>query len=324
MSTLRLPQPSPHLRPLTPALSRRAFLGASLTAAAIAACTKNSADAPQPDAAASAQPLFGISLAEWSLHRALRAGTLDHLDFPAAAKEDYGIDAVEYVNTFFKKKGDDAYVNELRKRCDDAGVQSVLIMCDGEGDLGDPNPARRAKAVENHYKWVEAGRALGCHSIRVNAQSAGSFEQQQDLAADGLRRLCLFADNFGLNVIVENHWGLSSNGQWLAGVMRKVGHPRIGTLPDFGNFDPKQYDRYQGVADMMPWARGVSAKSYDFDPATGETDKIDYRKMLKIVIDAGYRGRLGIEYEGSKQSEPDGIRMTKALLERVRAEMSKA
>jgi sugar phosphate isomerase/epimerase len=305
-------------------LSRRTFLASTLTAAALAACAKNDA-AGEPDGkAAIKEPLFKISLAEWSLHRALRGGTLDHLNFPITAKNDYDIDAVEYVNTFFKKKGDAAYNNELRKRCEDVGVKSVLIMCDGEGDLGNPDQVKRVKAVENHYKWVEAARTLGCHSVRVNAQSAGTYEQQQDLAADGLRRLCVFADDYQLNVIVENHWGLSSNGQWLSGVMKKVGHPRIGTLPDFGNFDPKQYDRYQGVADMMPWARGVSAKSYDFDPATGETDKIDYRKMLKIVVNAGYHGRLGIEYEGDKQSEPDGIRMTKALLERVRAELSKA
>jgi L-ribulose-5-phosphate 3-epimerase len=311
-------QPVPPLA----SLSRRAFLASSLAAAALAACSKN--DAKDASASSAKEPLFTISLAQWSLNRTIKSGVLDHLDFPAYTKEEFGIDAVEYVNSFFKKKNDAAYNNELRKRCDDAGVQSLLIMCDHEGNLGDPDQLKRLKAVENHYKWVEAARALGCHSIRVNAQSAGSFEQQQDLAADGLRRLCVFADGYGLNVIVENHWQLSSNGQWLAGVMKKVNHPRVGTLPDFGNFDPKQYDRYQGVADMMPWAKGVSAKSYDFNPKTGETDKIDYKRMLKIVLDAGYRGRVGIEYEGNKQSEPDGIRMTKTLLEKTRAQYAKA
>lgn len=300
------------------AFSRRAFLASSLAAAALAACSKN--DAKDASASAAKEPLFTISLAQWSLNRTIKSGVLDHLDFPAYTKEEFGIDAVEYVNSFFKKKNDAAYNSELRKRCDDAGVQSLLIMCDHEGNLGDPDQLKRLKAVENHYKWVEAAKTLGCHSIRVNAQSAGSFEQQQDLAADGLRRLCVFADDYGLNVIVENHWQLSSNGQWLAGVMKKVNHPRVGTLPDFGNFDPKQYDRYQGVADMMPWAKGVSAKSYDFNPQTGETDKIDYKRMLKIVLDAGYRGRVGIEYEGNKQPEPEGIRMTKTLLEKTRAQ----
>jgi sugar phosphate isomerase/epimerase len=269
------------------------------------------------------EALFTISLAQWSLHRTLQAGELDHLDFPKAAKETFGIDAVEYVNSFFKKRGDDEYVRELRKRCDGLGVRSVLIMCDGEGDLGDPDEARRVKAVERHRPWLDAAAALGCHSIRVNAASKGSFEEQQKLAADGLRRLCELGDKQGLNVIVENHWGLSSNGRWLSGVMKLVGHQRVGTLPDFGNFDPKEYDRYQGVADMMPFARGVSAKSHDFDDS-GEHVSFDYRRMLKIVMEAGYHGRIGIEYEGTKRPEAEGIRLTKALLEKIRAEMAHA
>ncbi len=268
------------------------------------------------------KPLFSISLAQWSLHRALQQKSLDPFDFPMVAKADYGIDAVEYVNTFYKDKHDAASIAELKKRCADHGVASVLIMCDGEGALGDPDDAKRRQAVDNHRKWLDAAKTLGCHSIRVNAQSQGSFDEQQRLAADGLRRLCQIADPLGLNVIVENHWGLSSNGKWLVGVMKLVNHPRVGTLPDFGNFDPKEYDRYQGVADMMPYAKGVSAKSYDFDPATGEHTTFDYRRMLGIVLGAGYRGRLGIEYEGNKVSEPEGIRATKKLLEKVRDEFT--
>lgn len=264
-------------------------------------------------------PLFTISLAEWSLHRALQAGTLDHLDFPKVAKQDYGVDAVEYVNSFFKEKARKDYIAELGKRCRDLGVTSVLIMCDGEGALGDPDEARRRAAVENHHKWAEAAKALGCHSIRVNAQSEGSFEEQQKLAADGLRRLCEFAAPLGVNVIVENHGGLSSHGDWLAGVMKLTDHPRVGTLPDFGNF--YDYDRYQGVREMMPFARGVSAKSHEFDAAGNETGT-DYRRMLRIVLDAGYHGRIGIEYEGDRHPEPDGIRATKALLERLRDELA--
>lgn len=309
--------------------TRREFLIAGALGAAAAAAGAPAALAglrPQPGPGTKEnmekeKPLFTISLAQWSLHRALQAKQLDHLDFPKAAKQDYGIDAVEYVNVFFEKKGDMAYVEELRKRCADLGVTSVLIMCDGEGALGDADPAKRAQAVSNHHKWVEAAKRLGCHSIRVNAQSSGSFEEQQKLAADGLRKLCEFGDTMGVNVIVENHWGLSSNGAWLSGVMKLVGHPRVGTLPDFGNFDPKEYDRYQGVTDMMPYAKGVSAKSIDFDPKTGDHASFDFRKLMKIVLDAGYHGRLGIEYEGNKLSEPDGIRATKALLEKIRDEM---
>jgi sugar phosphate isomerase/epimerase len=289
-----------------------------------------------PLAAASAaladdQPLYSISLAEWSLHKALYAKEFENLDFPRIAKETYGIDAIEYVNAFFKEKARDSeYLKELKKRCDDLGVRSLLIMCDGEGRLGDPDDAKRREAVENHHRWVEAAKYLGCHSIRVNAASDGGYDEQMKLAADGLRRLTEFGDQHEINVIVENHGGLSSNGAWLAGVMKTVAHPRCGTLPDFGNFcmdwgkkdDPAAwYDRYQGVQELMPFAKAVSAKSHEFD-ADGNEVRTDYARMMKIVVDAGYRGNVGIEYEGDKHSEPDGVRLTKALLERVRAKLA--
>ncbi|MBN2447505.1 MAG: sugar phosphate isomerase/epimerase [Phycisphaerae bacterium] len=269
---------------------------------------------------------FRISLAQWSLHRALFGGQLDNLDFARVAREDYGIEAIEYVNQFFKDKAEDEdYLGQMKKRAADTGVRSLLIMCDGEGALGDADEAKRKQAVENHYKWVTAAKFLGCHSIRVNAQSSGSDEEQLKLAADGLRQLVEFADKHEMNVIVENHGGLSSNGQWLASVIKRVNHPRCGTLPDFGNFNlggDKWYDRYKGVEEMMPFAKAVSAKSHEFDDAGNET-KTDYARMLKIVVAAGYHGFVGIEYEGSKLSEPDGIQATKKLLERVRLDLIK-
>lgn len=202
-------------------------------------------------------------------------------------------------------------------------------MCDGEGDLGNPNDDARTKAVENHYRWVEAAKYLGCHSIRVNAKSAGSYEEQSKLAADGLRRLSEFAKPHGLNVIVENHGGLSSNGAWLAGTIAKAEMDNCGTLPDFGNFrikggkDPEVYDRYKGVDELMPYAKAVSAKSHDFD-ADGNEIHTDYEKMMGIVLSHGYNGYVGIEYEGGKDSEFDGIKKTKALLERVAAKLANA
>jgi sugar phosphate isomerase/epimerase len=272
-----------------------------------------------------AEPLFGISLAQWSLHRALYDGKLDHLDFPRVARRDFGIDAVEYVNTFFGGRGDDqGYLLTLRDRCQAEGVRSLLIMCDGEGRLGDPDDAERARAVENHYKWVEAAMVLGCHSIRVNAASEGSWDEQRDLAADGLHRLAEFGDGYGINVIVENHGGLSSNGRWLSAVIEAGDHPRLGTLPDFGNFrisETERYDNYQGVEQLMPYARAVSAKTNDFDEA-GEEVALDYEALIRIVLDAGYRGWIGIEYEGSRLPEPKGIQLTKALLERVREKLT--
>jgi sugar phosphate isomerase/epimerase len=299
--------------------TRRDFIATATAAAAAAAAPTARALAWMPQASQPV-PLFRISLAQWSLHRTLRAKELDHLDFAKTAKRDFGIEAIEYVNSFFKDKAKDAaYLKEMNTRAAGEGVTQWLIMCDGEGQLGDPNEAARLQAVENHRKWVEAAKTLGCASIRVNAASAGTFEEQQKLAADGLRRLTDIGAAMDINVVVENHGGLSSNGQWLAGVMKLVGHPRCGTLPDFGNF--YEYDRYQGVADLMPFAKAVSAKTHDFDEAGNDTNK-DYRRLMKTVLAAGYHSWVGIEYEGSKVPEREGILKTKQLLERVRAELS--
>jgi len=265
--------------------------------------------------------LFKISLAEWSLHRTLQSGKIDHLDFCKVAKNDFGLDAVEYVNSFFFDNAQDqSYLKEMKQRADDLGVKSLLIMCDNEGSLGDPDPIARTKAVENHYKWIDAGKYLGCHSIRVNAQSEGEYDEQMKLAADGLSRLTEYGANNNINVIVENHGGLSSNGKWLATLMEKVDHPRVGTLPDFGNFriqDEEWYDRYKGVEELMPYAKAVSAKSHDFD-SHGNEINTDYYKMMNIVLDAGYNGYVGIEYEGRKLDEMAGIQATKDLLVKVR------
>lgn len=300
-------------------IERRTFLlaaGAGVTGWTLSSATVGAHD--------DKQPAFKISLAEWSLHKTIFDGKLDNRDFAKTAKQEFGIDAIEYVNQFFKDKAKDAgYLQELKSRAGDLGVKTLLIMIDGEGELGDPDEAKRTKAVENHYKWVEAAKALGCHSIRVNAGSRGTYEEQQKLAADGLRRLSEFGKTHGLNVIVENHGGLSSNGAWLAGVIKAVGMPNCGTLPDFGNFrvsKDEEYDRYKGVTELMPFAKAVSAKSHDFD-ADGNETHTDFYRMMKIVLDAGYRGYCGIEYEGGTLSEPEGIRATKKLLERVREKL---
>lgn len=270
------------------------------------------------------KPLFRISLAEWSLHKDIFGKKLDHLEFAGKAKS-LGIEAIEYVNQFFFNKAKDKkYLTEMKTRAEDAGVKSLLIMIDREGNLGEPDEKKRTQAVEKHYKWAEAAKFLGCHSIRVNARSKGSYEDQMKLAADGLSRLSEFAGKLGLNVLVENHGGLSSNGAWLAGVMKMVGKDNCGTLPDFGNFrigGGKEYDRYKGVKELMPYAKAVSAKSHDFNDK-GEETHTDYTKMMKIVLAAGYHGYVGIEYEGSKLSEEKGILATKKLLENVREKLS--
>jgi sugar phosphate isomerase/epimerase len=286
---------------------------------------------------------FSISLAQWSLHRtffgnALAAGfaafgqTLrtepesvlqgdrHPLEFAAIARNEFGIGAIEYVNTFFYGHAkDSAYLDELRRRADDNGVTSLLIMIDAVGALGAPDDATRAASIENHRPWLAAAKHLGCRAIRVNAASSGAKAEQQKLAADGLSALAAHAAIEGLDVLVENHGGWSSDGAWLAGVIRMADQPNLGTLPDFGNFRVSSdniYDRYLGVTELMPFAKAVSAKSYDFDDAGNETT-IDYPRMMKIVLDAGYRGYVGVEYEGSRLSEFDGIRATQHLLEKI-------
>jgi len=301
-------------------MDRRNFLqtllGASMVAVAGCHPPQTREDGNSAGGNGLANSTLRISLAEWSLHRALQGKQMTNLDFPQKARS-YGIGAVEYVNSFFKDKAqDEAYLSELLSRCDGEGVRSLLIMIDGEGALGAKKTQDRDKAVQNHHRWVQAAQFLGCHSIRVNAAGGGEWDEAQKNAADGLRSLCEYADEYGVNVIVENHGGLSSNGAWLAGVMQMVDHPRVGTLPDFGNFrlgGGKEYDRYQGVTELMPFAKAVSAKSHDFD-AEGNETRTDYTRMMNIVREAGYTGYVGIEYEGGGLSEDDGILATKSLL----------
>ncbi|MEW6071973.1 MAG: sugar phosphate isomerase/epimerase family protein [Planctomycetota bacterium] len=305
--------------------TRRHLILSGLGLGAAAALGPAALARPRGPAGAAREELFRISLAEWSLHRTIGAGELTNLDFARVAKQEFGLDAIEYVSLFFPRGATDFdSLRELRARAEDQGVRSLLIMIDGEGQLADADDAQRRTAIENHFKWIAAAKFLGCHSIRVNAGGGGTPEEQMERAADSLHRLAGMGEQYGIDVIVENHGGLSSNGAWLAETIRRADHPRCGTLPDFGNFDlggGKWYDRYQGIAEMMPFARAVSAKSHEFD-AEGNETRTDYSRMLKIVVDAGYHGYVGIEFEGDGIPEREGIAKTKALLERVRARLS--
>ena len=259
--------------------------------------------------------VYKISLAEWSLHRSLESGSITNLDFPGIAKRTYGLDAVEYVSTFFNGKGEDQkYLAALKDSCAKYGVKSLLIMVDGEGDLADSSLATRSKAVENHYKWVRAAKFLGCHSIRVNAGGRGTMGQMQFAAIDALGRLADYASKYGINVIVEDHGGNSSIGPWLVEIIKSANRPNLGTLPDFNNF--YEYDPYKGVADLMPFARGVSGQTRDFDEKGNET-RIDFERMMKIVAESGYKGYIDVEYSGTNKSVDEGIRANLALLRRV-------
>lgn len=299
------------------ALSRRALLGAAAAAAAL----PRARALPRQDE----NDLFLVSLAQWSLHRELRAGQLDNLDFARYARERFDIHAVEYVNQFFPDRATDfEYLGRMRANVEEAGVRSLLIMIDGEGPLAAADDERRRRAVRDHFKWIPAAAFLGCHSIRVNAGGSEEWEDGMRRAADSLRTLGRIGDDYGVNVLVENHGGLSSNGEWLAGVMEQADHPRVGTLPDFGNFrigEGEEYDRYRGVRELMPWAKAVSAKAHAFDEEGNELHT-DYRRMLRIVVEeAGYRGFVGVEYEGDEHSEEEGIVRTRDLLLRVRGEL---
>ena len=301
--------------------TRRSFLKqAAGTVAGMALLPSVFAEAPMK------KMFFDISLAEWSLHKALFSKKITNLDFPGIARKEFDISIVEYVNQFFKDKAQDkTYLNDLLTRCKDNGITNNLIMIDGEGDLASPDAAKRMSGVENHHKWVECAKYLGCKTIRVNAAGQGTAEEMQKAAVESLSKLGEFAKTMNINIIVENHGGNSSNGQWLSSVMKQVNMKNVGTLPDFGNFCIKhgeghtcleEYDRYKGTAELMPYAKGASAKFYDFD-ANGNCVETDYNRTLKIVKDSGFKGIIGIEYEGDHLEEYDGIRKAKAVLERV-------
>jgi sugar phosphate isomerase/epimerase len=310
-------------------LTRRDFVKQSLLAGATPMA------AARLDAKEIAAPRIEISLAQWSLHRTLYSGKLDHLDFPAKARNDFGISAVEYVNGFFGGRSMDfrdagrstAYLKELLKRSRDVGVVNHLIMVDDEGPLAETDQKTQRQAVEDHKKWIEAARFLGCRTVRVNLHGSGSAEGKRSASVDSLGRLGDFARTMEINVVVENHGHESSNGAWLAAVVKQVARLNVGTLPDFGNFclshpwgNPLEgcedlYDRYQGMAELLPFAKGVSAKSYDFDEQ-GQQPLMDYERLVNLVKASGFRGYMGIEFEGPTQGEDEGIRKTKRLLEK--------
>ncbi|MGZ0172484.1 MAG: sugar phosphate isomerase/epimerase family protein [Planctomycetales bacterium] len=294
-------------------ISRRQFLAqSSLTSAALWA-------GQSATAADRKQPVFKISLAQWTINRELKSGKIDNLDFAKVA-HDHGIFALEYVNQFFMDKANNKpYLAEMKKRAADLGVKSLIIMCDREGNIGNPDTAKRQQTVDNHRKWIDAAKFLGCHSIRVNAASAGTWNEQVKLAADGLAKLTELGAEQDINVIVENHGGLSSNADWLAEVIQAVDHKRCGTLPDFGNFrikDGESYDSYRGIKKLMKWAKGVSVKDIVWDDKAKQSP-LDYDRMLKIVLDTGFNGYCGIEHGGF-----EGLEASRKALEAARDRLS--
>lgn len=278
-------------------------------------------------------PFFKLSLAQWSLHNAIWKRQLDPYDFTAKAKE-LGFEGVEFVNQLYpdvmKAKDKTAalkqFISKLNTAAKTEGVENVLIMIDGEGDLAVPSISERNQAIENHKAWVETAAAMGCHSIRINLFGERDEIAWKAQAAESMRKLGEFAAPYKINIIVENHGYLSSNAVLVMEMLAEVNLPNCGTLPDFGNFclereagkrwDAaciREYDRYQGVKELLPKAFAVSAKSHDFDQAGNETHT-DFKRMLQLVKDVGYTGFIGVEYEGQQLDEISGILATKKLL----------
>ncbi|WP_026838226.1 sugar phosphate isomerase/epimerase family protein [Gillisia sp. JM1] len=272
---------------------------------------------------------FKISLAQWSLSKPIIEGEMDPMNFAQKAHE-MGFSGIEYVSGLYASKveemGLQTVLDTLKARSEQYNVENVLIMIDGEGDLAVSDKAERNKAVENHKKWVDAAQFLDSHSIRVNLFGSNDAGIWKSNSIDGLKKLGEYASTKGINVLVENHGYLSSNAKLLVEVMEGVNLPNVGTLPDFGNFclkreggerwDAKcteEYPRYQGIEEMMPFAKAVSAKSYNFNEEGQETS-MDFQKILKIVKDAGYKGYIGVEYEGQVLTAEEGIIATKKLL----------
>ena len=309
--------------------TRRTFIKQSL----LGAGALLTASSFRPDGLS--DPNIRVSLAEWSFNRSLESGKMDHLDFAARAKNEFGISAVEYVNGFFGGKKmnfkeaakNKPYLNEMLKRSQDAGVFNHLLMCDDEGPLSSTTEKERLESVENHKKWIEAAKILGCLTVRVNLHGEGDPDARKKASIDSLSRLGEFAKPMHVNVVVENHGSVTSNADWLTDVMRQVNMENIGTLPDFGNWCishpwgtiqegcKEMYDIYKGVGQLLRYAKGVSAKTYNFDD-NGEQPMLDYKRLIEIVKASGFKGYIGVEYEGLKQSEEEGVRKTQSLLKK--------
>ncbi len=276
----------------------------------------------------SSKPL-NISLAQWSLHRSINEGIINPVDFASIAKERYKIDAVEYVNQFYLESAtDEIFWHKMKERSNQAGIKNLVIMVDDEGDLGTADKKKRMQAVENHYKWVHAAKIMGCHSVRVNAFGDPDRDIYRAAIMDGMSRLAGYAAKSNLSIIIENHGLFSSDAALIAGIIKEVNMPNFGAFPDFGNWClsakwgttqgecDKVYDPYRGVSELLPYAKAVSAKSYNFNEK-GEDTKIDYYKMMKIVKKSDYDGYIGIEYEGIEKGEHEGILITKNLMEKA-------
>ena len=284
------------------------------------------------------EPFFKLSLAQWSIHKMINDQGVDPYTFAEKAKN-WGFTGLEYVSQLYNPELSDTdyspeamanFVDKSNSEAEKYGMKNLLIMIDGQGNLAVSDQEERNETVEKHKKWVDAAAAMGCHSIRVNLNGSSDPIEWKKNAIDGLTKLSTYAKEKNINILVENHGGLSSNAALHAEVMKAVAMDNCGTLPDFGNFcierKPdsydclREYDKYKGVRELMPYAKAVSAKSNNFNDEGYDTG-IDYVKMLKIVKEAGYTGYIGVEFEGNEMSEEAGIIATRDLLLKASQEL---
>jgi sugar phosphate isomerase/epimerase len=310
--------------------TRRGFMKKSSAAAMSLAA---SAVGLSQHAAAQKKRSYGISLAAWSLHRTIGEGPGKRamLDMPQMAREEWDFDAIELVNNMLLT-WEKPYFDRLIKNAADQNVKILLIMVDGQGRIGGDTEEKRAEAVKKHSFWIDVAGDMGCHSIRMNWSGAARnvAEKPEELKAfigrsvPGIRTLCDYGDKKNINVTIENHGGASSVPSALKKLIAAVDHERFGTLPDFGGFsrnDDRSFkiDIYDAIDLLMTDAKAVSAKCYDFDDQTGLETTLDYPRLIEIVADKhDYTGYIGVEYEGRRQGEFDGIRACNELLKKLR------
>lgn len=290
---------------MNPPVSRRSFLASAFSSTFVGSLFGNEEKEAQ---------WLQISLQQYSFNGMLRSKKLAPLDYPKFAVEKTGIKALEYFNGFFEDKINSAkFLAELKNRCGDLGVENQLILCRSDLALDSADAGQRKGAAALLSRWGAFAKELGCHSIRVDCRSKGNREDVKKQAVDGLHQLCDLLEPMKMNAIVENHGNWSSKGDWVKEVMESVKRDNCGTLPDFGNF--KGYDKYQGVKDMLPWAKAICAKVHKIKP-DGEAAQTDFERMLKIVKEGGFRGYVGIEFEGGADPVA-GVLGTKRLIEKT-------
>jgi L-ribulose-5-phosphate 3-epimerase len=247
-------------------------------------------------------PKNGISLAQWALVEEVRAGKWKTLDFPRIAREDFGIDGIEFVNTLFESPTTMNYLNTMKKNAADHGVTCVLIMCDAEGDACAPTKETRRQFEINHRKWIDAAQYLGCHSIRINCIGPKNVNKEEALkwSAETCSMMMEYAIPAGISVLIENHGGVSNDADFMVALMKEVNSRYLGILPDWrqpgGDFDNVEFLRK-----TLPYAGGMSFRNQPTEELTA--------RMIKLAHETGFRGWYGIESSGR-----EAVKISKQLL----------